>query len=127
MIGIYKITNELCGKSYIGQSVRCGKRWEEHLKGDLLIDQVIQIEGIENFTFKILKECDEEELSYWEDYYITEYNTMFPNGYNKKWNCSRGRRPEITTLAFTENVINKGKKQEKAYSISKIPFEDLLK
>ena len=88
MIGIYKITNKLNGKSYIGQSVHCGKRLDEHFKGDLFIDQTIQLEGIENFTFEILKIVPREELSYWEDYYIKEYNTMFPNGYNKRWNTS---------------------------------------
>jgi len=87
MIGIYKITNKLNGKSYIGQSIHCGKRFDEHYKGKQLIDEVIQIEGIENFSFEVLKLAKKEELSYWEDYYIKEYNTMFPNGYNKKWNC----------------------------------------
>ena len=88
MTGIYKITNKLNGKSYIGQSIHCGKRLDEHFKGDLFIDQTIQLEGIENFTFEILKIVPREELSYWEDYYIKEYNTMFPNGYNKRWNTS---------------------------------------
>ena len=58
MIGIYKITNKLNGKSYIGQSIHCGKRLDEHYKGKQLIDEVIQIEGIENFNFEILKEID---------------------------------------------------------------------
>lgn len=34
MIGIYKITNDKNGMSYIGQSIHCGKRMDEHLKGD---------------------------------------------------------------------------------------------
>ena len=33
MEGIYKITNKTNGKSYIGQSVHCGKRLDEHCKG----------------------------------------------------------------------------------------------
>ena len=84
MIGIYKITNKLTQKSYIGQSIHCGKRLDEHSKGSQLIDQIIQIEGIENFQFEILKTCESADLSYWEDYYIIKYNTMYPNGYNKK-------------------------------------------
>ena len=49
MIGIYKITNKLNGKSYIGQSIHCGKRFDEHNKGKQLIDEVIQIEGGREF------------------------------------------------------------------------------
>lgn len=86
MVGIYKITNKLNGKSYIGQSIHCGKRLDEHSKGSQFIDEIIQIEGIENFQFEILKEVERNELNYWEDYYIIEYNTLFPNGYNKKMN-----------------------------------------
>ena len=96
MVGIYKITNKLNGKSYIGQSVHCGKRFDEHLHGNLLIDETIQIEGIENFTFEILKLSTKEELSYWEDYYIKQFNTFFPKGYNKKWNTSAAKKEKIT-------------------------------
>lgn len=95
MTGIYKITNKLNGKSYIGQSIHCGRRLDEHCTGDQFIDQTIQVEGIQNFNFEILKEVKKEELSYWEDYYIIKYNTMFPNGYNKRWNCSGEIRREI--------------------------------
>lgn len=49
MIGIYRITNKLNNKSYIGQSIHCGKRLDEHSKGTQLIDEIIQMEGIENF------------------------------------------------------------------------------
>ena len=51
MVGIYKITNKLNNKAYIGQSVHCGKRLDEHYKGNQLIDDVIRQDGIVNFTF----------------------------------------------------------------------------
>lgn len=95
MIGIYRIANKLSGKSYIGQSIHCGKRFDEHTKGKQLVDQIIQVEGVENFTFELLKECGTGELSYWEDYYIIKYDTMYPNGYNKRWNCSEEIRDKI--------------------------------
>lgn len=93
MIGIYKITNKLTGKSYIGQSIHCGKRFDEHCKGNSqFIDQMIEFDGIENYTFEILKKVEKEELNYWEDYFIIQYDTMYPNGYNKKWNTSEDIR-----------------------------------
>lgn len=95
MIGIYKITNKNNGKSYIGQSVHCGKRLDEHCGGDQFIDKVIQLEGVDSFTFDILKETTREELSYWEDYYIMKYNSIFPNGYNQRWNCNAATRETI--------------------------------
>ena len=105
MIGIYKITNKQNGKAYIGQSIHCGKRLDEHCKGNQLIDEVIQVEGIENFTFEILKEVNKQELSIWEDYYILKYNTIFPNGYNKRWNCSEVLRQVILEKSLGDNNI----------------------
>ena len=39
MIGIYKITNKKNNKIYIGQSIHCGKRFDEHCQGKQLIDE----------------------------------------------------------------------------------------
>ena len=119
MIGIYKITNKLNGKSYIGQSIHCGKRLDEHCVGSQFIDEVIQLDGIENFTFEIIKECEKNELAYWEDYYIIQYNTFFPSGYNKRWNCSEDIRKNILKLLAQVNKadidisIDKEEKEEK--------------
>lgn len=103
MIGIYKITNKLTNKAYIGQSIHCGKRFDEHCSGNQLIDEIIQLDGVENFNFEILKKVNKSELSVWEDYYINYYNTMFPNGYNKRWNCSEDLRKVL--FNNSENII----------------------
>ena len=56
MIGIYKITNLLNGKIYIGQSINIERRIKNHCKENKqLIDKIIQEEGIENFQFEIVK------------------------------------------------------------------------
>lgn len=135
MIGIYKITNKLNNKSYIGQSIHCGKRLDEHCKGSQFIDEVIQLEGIENFTFEILMETTKEELSYWEDYYILKYNTMFPNGYNKKWNTSKQIRNDIKICDenscnapeelkdFKYNVNSNLNKFDESYSLDDIDYK----
>lgn len=114
MKGIYKITNKKNGKSYIGQSIHCGKRLDEHCKGDQYIDKIIEKEGIENFTFEILKEVDIiSQLSYWEDFYIHKYDTLEPKGYNLRLN---------TNLTFSkeqvdkkENSVIEDNKEEKDY------------
>lgn len=88
MKGIYMITNKLTGKSYIGQSVNIEKRFKQHCLNSIsMIDKAIQLNGFHNFNFEVIKEIeDNKELGYWEDYYIKKYNTMFPNGYNFKYN-----------------------------------------
>ena len=84
--GIYKITNNLNGKSYVGQSVNCMSRWSYHKtpsKNVAPIDQAINEYGAENFTFKVEKECLPEELDFYEREIIKKYNTMWPSGYNR--------------------------------------------
>lgn len=130
MVGIYKITNKYSGKSYIGQSIHCFKRFEQHTNGDSLIDNVIQIEGLENFTFEILKEVPKEELSYWEDYYIMKYDTMFPNGYNKRWNCNKEMREQISNLLkededFVSLIFNNNSNKRNVRKVMAFDYEDI--
>ena len=84
MIGIYKITNLINNKSYIGQSNNIQRRWHEHISENTnsLIHLAILKYGIENFSFTIIEECLLEQLNEKEIYYIKEYNTLSPNGYN---------------------------------------------
>lgn len=41
------------------------------------------------FDVELIKECKDNELSFWLDYYILKYNSMFPHGLNKEWHCSK--------------------------------------
>lgn len=83
--GIYLIINNINGMMYSGQSVDCMKRWLGHKTPSANrtpIDKAIKEFGVENFTFKIEKECLPEELDFYEQETIEKYNTLFPNGYN---------------------------------------------
>jgi group I intron endonuclease len=84
MIGIYKITNLTNGKSYVGQSVHIERRWTEHClpSANSLIAKAIQKYGKEQFTFQVVEECAPEQLDEKEEYYISHFNTVTPNGYN---------------------------------------------
>lgn len=105
MIGIYKITNKLDGKSYIGQSIHCEQRFNEHCTGNSqFIDQVIHVTSKDNFDFEILEKVDQEHLSEREDYYIMKYNTLYPNGYNKRMNISKNRKQEEEKETQEEKV-----------------------
>jgi group I intron endonuclease len=77
---IYKITNTVNLKAYVGYSSDVSKRWEDHKKGygSKLVFDAIQKYGLDNFTFEVLAEDTVDN----EDKYIQEYNTMTPNGYN---------------------------------------------
>ena len=90
--GIYKITNNINGKMYIGQSNNIYRRWKEHKSKyswytqNNILYKAFQKYGIDNFTFEIIHECDESELNDKEVYYIQQYNTFIKsensNGYN---------------------------------------------
>lgn len=81
---IYKITNKINNKIYIGQSINPEERFKQHCekreKYKSLINQAIQKYGKENFEFEILglyKDYNEKEI-----YFIDYYNSKAPNGYN---------------------------------------------
>lgn len=83
---IYKITNLLNGKLYIGQSVHPDRRWWEHCNrakrkiDDYPIHLAIAKYGTENFKMDILEWTEDYDNK--EIYYIQFYNSLCPNGYN---------------------------------------------
>ena len=86
--GIYKLTNLKNQKAYIGQAVDLSTRWKDHIKAGLGIDtpsnilyKAMAADGVENFSFEVLEECDRSELNNRETYWIDFYNTTI-FGYN---------------------------------------------
>jgi hypothetical protein len=79
--GIYKITNTLNQKVYIGQAVNIAERWKQHIKRALGAEPMTQNklypamaeEGVWNFTFEIVEECEKPKLSereqYWQKFF----------------------------------------------------------
>ena len=89
MIGIYKITNQINGHSYIGLSTNIHSRWLQHLSpaswgrdNENPLYRAFAKYGIDNFKFEVLEECQPEELGEREKYYISLYNTYY-DGYNR--------------------------------------------
>lgn len=86
--GIYKITNLKNEKVYIGQAADLGNRWKDHVKAGLGIDTpnnklyaAMLDEGVENFSFEVLEECDRVALNNREVYWIEFYQSQ-DWGYN---------------------------------------------
>ena len=93
--GIYKITNQVNSKVYIGQSKNIEKRWQRHSLESFKeksenynypLYQAIRKYSLENFTFEIIEECLPEELNKKEIDYISFYESYPPEkgkGYNQ--------------------------------------------
>ena len=84
---VYKITNIINGKSYIGFTSKNPpeKRWKEHVcsQSRYPINKALKKYSKENFEFTILSlnynynKALKEEIKF-----ISKYNTIVPNGYN---------------------------------------------
>ena len=87
MAHIYKITNLINDRKYVGQTVGDPKiRWYNHLycaKNNplMVISHAIAKHGEDNFKFEVIENCSEENLNDREIYWIKELNT-FHDGYN---------------------------------------------
>ena len=128
---IYKITNKVNGKSYIGQTrYTIEFRWKQHQhkKDNTYFHNAIHKYGIENFSIEVLEECNIEDLNSREIYYIAKYDT-FNNGYNLTIGGDGNRRlllddsyneiKELYLSGFSSNKIATLYKVDKA-SIVKI-------
>ena len=79
--GIYRITNINTQMCYVGQAVDIAERWKQHIKRAIGAEPRTQNklypamykEGLENFTFEIIEECEANKLNdredYWQDFY----------------------------------------------------------
>lgn len=81
---VYKITNNINGKEYVGITNKPDRRFANHkCSSQQVIGKAIQKYGVENFSFNILfKNITQEEAIKKEQECIIQYNTLTPNGYN---------------------------------------------
>ena len=92
--GIYKITNKINNKSYIGKSKNIEQRWKYHVQNknnskeyDKALYRAFRKYGIENFTFEVIEEINDYEntslVNQQEKYWINYYNSFGALGYNE--------------------------------------------
>lgn len=99
---IYKITNTITNKSYVGQTrthrLNHNKyrpfgstgRFRDHVSEansnkknqSRYLNSSLLKHGSDKFTCEKLLTCSLDELDMYESYYIQSFNTKFPNGYN---------------------------------------------
>lgn len=98
-MNIYKITNLINNKIYIGCTKRSIiTRFHEHglqkFAYKSLITRSILKYGKENFDIQVIETCNSlKEMNTRENYWINKLNALYPNGYNLK----------NEVVVFTEN------------------------
>lgn len=97
--GIYKITNTINNKAYIGSSKSIKRRWQNHkvsLKNNKHHSQYLQRSynkyKKENFIFKILLFCSEKDLLFFETRALKFFNSL-DNVYG--YNCKTPMRCDL--------------------------------
>ena len=89
--GIYKITNNLNGKVYVGQSKNVWHREIEHftaLRRGHHENKLMQRDWNKDnhgFRFDVIEFTDVDKLNEREKYWIDKLGTLEPNGYNQGW------------------------------------------
>lgn len=112
---IYRATNKINGKSYIGQTIRSlGKRKSAHISAALTVGEdsyfynALRKYGPDNFKWSIVNECNTlKELNRLETYYIKEYDTFY-NGYNLNYGGDNRQISEETKRKISE--ANRGRR-----------------
>lgn len=118
---IYKVTNRINGKVYIGQTVRnLQERMEEHARHtNTAFDKALRKYGLDAFDVEEIDSASTmDELNQKEMHWIKFYNSIVPNGYNM---CEGGGN----TRGFHHSEISKRKMSESksiSYLGEKNPF-----
>lgn len=79
---VYKITNNINGKIYVGKHVTENEN-DTYFGSGIVLKQSIKKYGINNFKKEVIEFCENDDhLNEKEIYWIKELNTICPNGYN---------------------------------------------
>lgn len=129
--GVYKITNSINNKFYIGSSFDINKRKKEHiykLNNDLHHCKYLQNAwnkyGEDNFNFEVLAKCPVEYLIKLENYFIKQlkpqYNTSPVAG------STLGYKHTEKTKNKLKNIIQERKNNNITNKAMKLTYEDVF-
>ena len=128
---IYKSTNNITGKIYIGQTT---KSLEQRIKGHIKESKIdsnrpfmlsINKYGEDNFTFETIDSANNlDELNDKEVYWINFYNSVSPNGYNV---TGGGQGKKMMVTNELSERISKGLKNSEKWQETKNSEEYIQK
>jgi group I intron endonuclease len=128
---IYKSTNNITGKVYIGQTTQTlEKRVNNHIKESKTnknrpFMSAINKYGKDNFIFEIIDSAtDLDELNDKEIYWINYYNSVSPNGYNI---TGGGQGKKMMVTNELSKRISKGLKNSEKWQETKNSEEYKIK
>lgn len=113
MIGhIYKVTNLINGKVYIGQTIQtvqnrwyrhCGKSGISQAELNTHFKRAILKYGKDNFKIEVIEDCDSSLLNEREKYYISYFDS-YNNGYNSTLGGNDGYKPYKTNDKTNQQI-----------------------
>jgi len=118
---VYKVTNKINGKVYIGQTTKTlQRRWTKHCiaakTDNIPFHRALMKYGFDNFTVEQIDVASsQDELNKKEIYWIEYYNSLLPNGYNvcKGGNGMSGyKASEETRRKLRESHLGKRQSEE---------------
>ena len=134
---IYKITNKINGKSYIGQTIQSVKeRFYQHCAIkcgqailNMAIHKAINKYGKSNFTIEVIEEVESTNLNDRERYWIRYYDS-----YNNGYNSTEGGQDGIKLFKNldTESIVREYKSGKslreigRLFNVDKQTIKDLL-
>ena len=134
---IYKITNTINSKSYIGQTIQNVKeRFYQHcatkcskVVSNMAIHRAIKKYGKSNFTVEVIEEIDSTNLNDRERYWIKYYNS-YNNGYNSTKGGQDGCKPfkdlDVETIIKEYNTGKSLRTLGTIFKVDKQTIKDLL-
>lgn len=120
---VYKVTNKLNGKTYIGVH-KTDNPMDSYMGSGKAIKNAISKHGIENFTKEILNECDTSKEAYEIEKELTKDFTSKDN-YNMRLGGVGGFTKEHAKLG-AESLSAKARSKGGKASIKKMPRETLV-
>ena len=120
---IYKITNNINGKVYIGQTIKSvQKRFTQHKNNSnksyfsqIALYKAFNKYGIDNFSYEEVEEISNDKLDEREKYWIEYYNSYF-DGYNS----TLGGRSNQLYNWDVDDIIEKYQKTKSARKVAEL-------